>query len=224
MTKSIYYFTPSQDGRKFILTDTAGKDFFAPKGSDETVKKAIREGRGVKITTEGDEIKVYTTAVANVTGAIPVKNNELSDYKVNKAPALDPENLTPEQIKHAETIGFINSSPELKPQLLKITDIKWKYLVRSVIRGKNILMTGPSGCGKTMAAKSLINALDRPQFYFNLGATQDPRASLIGNTHFAKDTGTYFSESLFVKGYSNRKMQSYYLMKFQGLIQRPGTS
>ena len=60
-------------------------------------------------------------------------------------------------------------------------------------------MTGPSGCGKTMAAKSLINALDRPQFYFNLGATQDPRASLIGNTHFAKDTGTYFSESLFVK-------------------------
>ena len=60
-------------------------------------------------------------------------------------------------------------------------------------------MTGPSGCGKTMAAKSLINALDRPQFYFNLGATQDPRASLIGNTHFAKDKGTYFSESLFVK-------------------------
>ena len=101
MTKSIYYFTPSQDGRKFILTDAAGTDFFAPHTSVETVKKAIREGRGVKITTEGDDIKVYTTASANITGAKPVKGNELSDYKVNKAPALDPENLTPEQQKHA---------------------------------------------------------------------------------------------------------------------------
>jgi MoxR-like ATPase len=60
-------------------------------------------------------------------------------------------------------------------------------------------MTGQAGCGKTMAAKSLVNALDRPDFYFNLGATQDPRASLIGNVHFDKGKGTYFSESLFVK-------------------------
>ena len=60
-------------------------------------------------------------------------------------------------------------------------------------------MTGPAGCGKTMAAKSLVNSLDRPDFYFNLGATQDPRATLIGNTHFDKKKGTYFSEALFVK-------------------------
>jgi nitric oxide reductase NorQ protein len=50
-----------------------------------------------------------------------------------------------------------------------------------------------------MAAKSVVNSLDRPDFYFNLGATQDPRGTLIGNTHFDTDNGTYFSESLFVK-------------------------
>jgi len=61
------------------------------------------------------------------------------------------------------------------------------------------MMTGPAGCGKTMAAKSVVNALDRPDFYFNLGATQDPRSTLIGNTHFDKETGTIFSEALFVK-------------------------
>jgi MoxR-like ATPase len=61
------------------------------------------------------------------------------------------------------------------------------------------MMTGPAGCGKTMAAKSVVNSLDRPDFYFNLGATQDPRATLIGNTHFEKNKGTYFSESMFVK-------------------------
>jgi nitric oxide reductase NorQ protein len=61
------------------------------------------------------------------------------------------------------------------------------------------MMTGPAGCGKTMAAKSLVNSLDRPDFYFNLGATQDPRGTLIGNTHYESNKGTYFSESLFVQ-------------------------
>jgi len=45
----------------------------------------------------------------------------------------------------------------------------------------------------------LVKALNKPYFYFNLGATQDPRGTLIGNTHFKKDSGTMFSESLFVK-------------------------
>ena len=100
---------------------------------------------------------------------------------------------------HAEVLNFIHSSYSLKPTGLMMNELKWKYLVRSGVRGKNIMMTGPAGCGKTMAAKSLVNSLDRPDFYFNLGATQDPRATLIGNVHFEKKSGTYFSESLFVK-------------------------
>tara|TARA_B100001778_G_scaffold112007_1_gene91732 strand:- start:92 stop:1255 length:1164 start_codon:yes stop_codon:yes gene_type:complete len=100
---------------------------------------------------------------------------------------------------HAEVLNFIHSSYDLKPKGLVMKELKWKYLVRSAVRGKNILMTGPAGCGKTMASKSLVNSLDRPDFYFNLGATQDPRSSLIGNTHFDKKKGTYFSEALFVK-------------------------
>ena len=80
-----------------------------------------------------------------------------------------------------------------------MTELKWKYLIRSAVRGKNIMMTGPAGCGKTMAAKSVVNSLDRPDFYFNLGATQDPRSTLIGNTHFDSKKGTFFSKSLFVE-------------------------
>ena len=100
---------------------------------------------------------------------------------------------------HSEVLNFIHSSYSLKPAGLMMAELKWKYLIRSAVRGKNIMMTGPAGCGKTMAAKALVNSLDRPDFYFNLGATQDPRGTLIGNTHFEKNKGTYFSESQFVK-------------------------
>jgi nitric oxide reductase NorQ protein len=100
---------------------------------------------------------------------------------------------------HEEVLNFIHSSYGLKPKALMMTELKWKYLVRSAVRGKNIMMTGPAGCGKTMAAKSVVNSLDRPDYYFNLGATQDPRSTLIGNTHFDTKKGTYFSQSLFVE-------------------------
>lgn len=100
---------------------------------------------------------------------------------------------------HNDILSYIHSSYKLKPDSLIMNEVKWKYLVRSAMRGKNIMMTGPAGCGKTMAAKSLVKSLDRPEFYFNLGSTQDPRATLIGNTHYNKEKGTYFSEALFVK-------------------------
>ena len=122
----------------------------------------------------------------------------MSVFEATTAPVIDTSSVDV-PTDHAEVLNFIHSSYNLKPQGLVMTELKWKYLVRSAVRGKNILMTGPAGCGKTMASKSLVNSLDRPDFYFNLGATQDPRATLIGNVHFDKKKGTFFSEALFVK-------------------------
>ena len=129
--------------------------------------------------------------------AVPMSMYEATETSTMDTPQHNGEVEIP--TGHQDVVDFIQQSYGLKPKGLVMNSLKWKYLIRSAVRGKNIMMTGPAGCGKTLAAKSLINGLDRPNFYFNLGATQDPRATLIGNVHFDKAKGTFFSESLFVK-------------------------
>ena len=144
----------------------------------------------VKMDDEGEAI-FGTASSGNITSwSQPLPDTK---FKAAKAEVVD---LPKEQVA---LMDFIKTSVDLKPEVLKMQPLKWKYLMRSAARGKNIMMTGPAGCGKTMAAKSVSEVLDRPSFYFNLGATQDPRSTLIGNTHFNKQDGTFFSEALFVK-------------------------
>ena len=151
----------------------------------------------VSYSTRGKAIK-FGTALYKESEDSKFKQVPLEEFdRASNVPvANEPVDVPDEQ---AEVMNFISNSYSLKPKSLVMKELKWKYLVRSAVRGRNIMMTGPAGCGKTMAAKSLVNSLDRPDFYFNLGATQDPRATLIGNTHFDKEKGTYFSEALFVK-------------------------
>ena len=101
----------------------------------------------------------------------------------------------------SDVLNFIHNEVDgLKPKMLFMKSLKWKYLIRNILRGKNIMMTGPAGCGKTMAAKAAANSLEGYNtFIINLGATQDPRTTLIGNTQFDTKKGTVFSPSPFVK-------------------------
>lgn len=96
-------------------------------------------------------------------------------------------------------MAFLSTCVEKRPVSLFCEDLTWKFICRSVMRGKNILLTGPTGTGKSQTAIAVAKSMDRELFYLNLGATQDPRGTLIGNTHFSKDAGTYFNESAFVK-------------------------
>ena len=177
-----------QFGNSFKLIDTDGTKLGTMGVMTSTRKKAFQNGEALQAYVNKSGKKSYRRVDMNVYNSIVIPMN--TDKGGVQFEDKD---------DHTAIKDFIHKgSVSLKPQELVMEDLKWKYLIRSAVRAKNIMMTGPSGCGKTMAAKSLVTALDRPDFYFNLGATQDPRATLIGNTHFSKDKGTFFSESAFV--------------------------
>tara|TARA_R100000353_G_scaffold175099_1_gene144567 strand:- start:115 stop:1278 length:1164 start_codon:yes stop_codon:yes gene_type:complete len=185
MKKRFEYLIPSKENGKFILKDAdtglVRTDIYV---RDIMLEKAVENGQCIKFDNESQRSYRKPMSVLDDNKVVNTEEQLAAHSRIMGDPVL----------------SFIhNDSLKLKPETLVMQDLKWKYLVRSAMRGKNIMMTGPAGCGKTMAAKTLVKALDRPDFYFNLGATQDPRGTLIGNTHFKKDEGTLFSESVFVK-------------------------
>jgi len=162
-----------------VVTDASTGEVITSLFRDIMIEKAEANGQALAYDPEtGRARRIYISEV-EIDTVVDVPKQEIDEE-------ADP------------ILAFIQNSTELRPTSLEMSDLKWKYLVRSALRGKNIMMVGPAGCGKTEAAKALPIATDRPFFYFNLGATQDPRATLIGNTHF-KDGQTAFDQSAFVK-------------------------
>ena len=187
MNKYIFVKPVKNNTGTFRIEDGSGKDLtdMFPSVRQLMMELAYDNKQCLKIDTE--------------TGRCYRKGIELFDGDTSAV--VDTTPVTPAEPEIVDPVlSFIHTEAvKIRPETLVMTDLKWKYLVRSALRGKNIMMTGPAGTGKTLAAQTLQKAMKRPFFYFNLGATQDPRGTLIGNTHFKKDTGTTFAESVFVK-------------------------
>ena len=172
-----YYENKEVKGIDILNNKPLTKDYFKTRPDmKQRVEKAINT-------------KTYLAAYQRGTrlGYKWITNEEKEQFMGNESPIKG-------------TTVKVQSYKDIKvPNDFFIDGLKWMFLLRNISKGKNIMMTGPSGCGKTDATFKAANALGREVMYFNLGATQDPRSTLIGNTHYNKDSGTYFSESLFVR-------------------------
>ena len=178
-------------GNRFQLINTNGE----AEVDSSIVRSVIRSNAH----TKGSAVRAHINRNGQKSFRM-VDMKQFNDMLVKPINTEVAETVVENPTDHTAVIDFIHKDGiALKPKNLIMSELKWKYLLRSAVRAKNIMMTGPAGSGKTMAAKALVEALKRPFFYFNLGATQDPRSALVGNTHFNKGEGTYFNESAFVK-------------------------
>jgi nitric oxide reductase NorQ protein len=174
------------------------------------VSKPYNKGNKVVVTYNGIDVSDMfawaTKQKAFNTGCNIYKETEHSKSKLVKdsdaiLQASYPANVEgSDEFNQANLMQFLQSGEVLRsrPAHMFVQDLTWKVVVRNVMKGKNTLLVGPSGSGKTQLVYEAAKAAKREIFYVNLGATQDPRGTLIGNTHFDKDKGTFFSQSAFV--------------------------
>jgi MoxR-like ATPase len=203
------------ENKELILVDSNGVEFLVPQINEagtSLYKRAVAAANNpskycFKARVSGNlttgSIEFGRVPAEKFEGAEPVTNfnqpnGGLEVFQMKSTPQITDVVARPLE---ENFMNFVHSeAKDLKPQMLFMSELKWKYLIRNIIRGKNIMMTGPAGCGKTMAAKAAANSIEGYNMeIFNLGSTQDPRATLIGNTQFDTKKGTVFNPSPFVK-------------------------
>jgi len=213
--RSVFLKVVRNENKELILVDTNGVEFLVPEINEKGTslyKRAVASANNpskycfkarVKGNLSEGSVEFGRVPAEKFNGAEPVENfnqpnGGLEAFKMVSTP---PPSEAVEKPMEEDFLKFIHSEANgLKPKMLFMSELKWKYLIRNILRGKNIMMTGPAGCGKTMAAKAAANSIEGYNMeIFNLGSTQDPRATLIGNTQFDTKKGTVFSPSPFVK-------------------------
>lgn len=162
-----------------------------PDGTDVTehfenyvLRKAVKKNRAIKYTE-----------IAN--GGKQWRMVAVAEFRERAQASLPSTDETAEN--HGKFLDYLKSADSIRPTSYKMSDLKWRFAVRTVMRGKNMMVVGPKGTGKTVLAFTLRDALNRPLFNIPLGASQDPRSTLIGNVHFRADQGTFVGESEFIR-------------------------
>lgn len=186
---TIYYKPFQTETGRYMLESPTGETYKRtgtdqPSPSPITLQKAVESGMALEWRNNRwrrVEMEMFFTHT---------KSNPTNELRKPLEVSQETEEI--KQFIHTESYS-------LKPTNLVLDELRWKYAVRSVIRSQNVLVCGPTGSGKTMMVKWLAESLSRPLHIFNLGSTQDPRATLIGNTHFDSKKGTFFSESPFIE-------------------------
>ena len=140
MKKEFIYLKPVRNGNGFIkLWDVENQIRTDIYVREDMIELALANDQCLKYDTE--------------TGRCMRK--PLSEFSDANPTPSEPEVKASEMIDADPVLNFIhNESVDLRPKTLVMPDLKWKYLIRSAMRGKNIMMTGAAGCGRQWPLKN----------------------------------------------------------------------
>jgi len=148
-------YKPEQFGNSVKLIDSNGNKVGTMGVSIGTRKQAIKEGSAIQAFMNKNGKKTYRRVDMSVYDSLVVPMNS-SDGGIQVEVPSDHEAVT----------SFIhNDSIKLKPRELVMSELKWKYLIRSAVRAKNIMMTGPAGCGKCHEASTKLHIQVSDEIY-----------------------------------------------------------
>ena len=212
--------TQSSNTKFSVLVNPSGsKNFYDIYDQETTTLVPSSDDRYLKVRRQAQKFvkqnpghfETGTVTQINVTMAPSFRKAKYIDFEgdspSSSAPTQSPKSQKPVTPTTAEAPTLYDELAKLdvlKPDWLKVTTLKWRYLLRNISKGKNMLVTGPQGSGKTVFAIEAAKSFSDTHSFevFNLGSTQDPRTALIGNTSFNKETGTTFNPSAFVNAIS----------------------
>jgi SpoVK/Ycf46/Vps4 family AAA+-type ATPase len=118
-----------------IVTDATTGEVITSLFRDIMIEKAEANGQALAFDEETGRARRIETSEVEIDPVADVPKQEVN-------------------IEADPVLAFIQDAPKLRPATLEMSDLKWKYLVRSALRSKNIMLVGPAGCGKTEAAKA----------------------------------------------------------------------
>jgi len=128
------------------------------------------------------------------------------DLKLQPPPVIEQDEEVPVITTVVKSSGLRGCLKYKKPNdnVFYVADDVWRQCLFTVSQSKNLMLLGPAGSGKTELGIILAKQMGKNVEVLNCGAMTEPRLSLIGNTHFSPDKGTFFSDSRFVKAITTK--------------------
>lgn len=144
-------------------------------------------------------IGIDDPGIIRLDGTSPSKPRPATTTKAAEPVVEEDESLVPESSEDQPEADRAWCRRRPSESLFWVPRPVWEAILFGIHTGANVLLLGPSGSGKTELAYLAAKAYGVGLEAFNCGAMSEPRSSLIGNTHFDAERGTWFQESRFVR-------------------------
>lgn len=139
-------------------------------------------------------LEVYEVGKGNeepiISKEVPVENNGNIDSSI-----IDTKKSGKSFI---EEMRYKYPKPTIRECGMHIEKFTWEYLVRNILKQKNMILVGPTGTGKTELVMKAAEILKIDCHVYDMGSMQDPLTDLLGS-HRLENGSSIFDYAKFTE-------------------------